>query len=494
MKNKIQEVAQPLSQGEKNFKDMHKAVNHKSLVPGVTDQEHVFNGATKPYDNKFPNSNKPGEDISSYDKGLKMDNKEAELGYEKAEVEEATLSAKAARAGKDIGKPGKNFEKIAKSAAEKYGSEEAGKKVAGAILAKMRAKRMHKEEVQQVDEKKSAEELKKIAALTPPRDKITRGDIIVGAKMKQSMKEDYDDTPEEVSMVRTELKAMIVCAQGLLDNMPSNMHIEPWVQSKIAVAKSMVCGVHDYMLYSDDAGQPSDTMQAPMPSPATYGNFINRMGEEVEELDEISLKTKINAYSAASQPDADVNYGSKVYNQADRLRSAIVKKHGKEAGQHADSKASTDAYGRSEPGKTSSDYFKKDKLKDAKPASAMRITKSGVINKQDVESKKKEIKSRISMEEVDLNDEIEEAMGSMIGKTHKDIRHQASFGHKDIAKMDREHKQLSPKQKKIAALAGDRNKLDAGDFKALRAMKEETLIDSPAILSAMQSLNKLREG
>ena len=47
-------------------------------------------------------------------------------------------SAKKARAGKDIGKPGKNFSKIAKSAGKKYGSKEAGNKVAGAILAKMR--------------------------------------------------------------------------------------------------------------------------------------------------------------------------------------------------------------------------------------------------------------------------------------------------------------------------------------------------------------------
>jgi hypothetical protein len=36
-----------------------------------------------------------------------------------------------------------------------------------------------------------------------------------------------------------------------------------------------------------------------------------------------------------------------------------------------------------------------------------------------------------------------------------------------------EEKTLSPKQKKIAALAGDPNKLDAEDFKKLRAMKEE---------------------
>ena len=56
------------------------------------------------------------------------------------EVDEASYSAKAARAGKDIGKPGKNFEKIAKSAGERYGSKAAGERVAGAVLAKMRAK------------------------------------------------------------------------------------------------------------------------------------------------------------------------------------------------------------------------------------------------------------------------------------------------------------------------------------------------------------------
>ena len=53
-------------------------------------------------------------------------------------ITEADYSAKKARAGKDIGKPGKNFAKIAKSAGKKYGSQEAGKRVAGSILAKMR--------------------------------------------------------------------------------------------------------------------------------------------------------------------------------------------------------------------------------------------------------------------------------------------------------------------------------------------------------------------
>jgi len=52
--------------------------------------------------------------------------------------ETSGYSAKAARAGKDIGKPGKAFAKIASGAAKRYGSEEKGKKVAGAILAKLR--------------------------------------------------------------------------------------------------------------------------------------------------------------------------------------------------------------------------------------------------------------------------------------------------------------------------------------------------------------------
>jgi hypothetical protein len=59
---------------------------------------------------------------------------------ESAVAERATgdYSAKKAAAGKDIGKPGKAFAKIAKTAGEKYGSKERGEKVAGAVLAKLR--------------------------------------------------------------------------------------------------------------------------------------------------------------------------------------------------------------------------------------------------------------------------------------------------------------------------------------------------------------------
>lgn len=62
----------------------------------------------------------------------------AAMKEEVEQVDEASYSAKAARAGKDIGKPGKMFSKIAAKAAKRYGSEEAGKRVAGAILKKLR--------------------------------------------------------------------------------------------------------------------------------------------------------------------------------------------------------------------------------------------------------------------------------------------------------------------------------------------------------------------
>jgi hypothetical protein len=64
------------------------------------------------------------------------------------ELDEADYSAKKAAAGKDIGKPGKSFAKIAADAAGRYGSKEKGEKVAGAVLKKLRAKEdVNKDEI-----------------------------------------------------------------------------------------------------------------------------------------------------------------------------------------------------------------------------------------------------------------------------------------------------------------------------------------------------------
>jgi hypothetical protein len=52
-----------------------------------------------------------------------------------------SYSPKAAAKGRDLGKPGKQFAKIEKSAAKEYGSKAAGERVAGAVLGKLRAKK-----------------------------------------------------------------------------------------------------------------------------------------------------------------------------------------------------------------------------------------------------------------------------------------------------------------------------------------------------------------
>jgi hypothetical protein len=72
--------------------------------------------------------------------GKALDPVRAKYDKYKDSVEEDSgdYSAKKARAGKDIGKPGKNFEKIAKDAGERYGSKAAGERVAGAVLNKLR--------------------------------------------------------------------------------------------------------------------------------------------------------------------------------------------------------------------------------------------------------------------------------------------------------------------------------------------------------------------
>ena len=88
----------------------------------------------------------PDRDKDIEDRERRMANREKGIGRavkrltKEETIDEASYSAKAARAGKDIGKPGKMFSKIAASAAKKYGSEERGKKVADAVLAKLRMK------------------------------------------------------------------------------------------------------------------------------------------------------------------------------------------------------------------------------------------------------------------------------------------------------------------------------------------------------------------
>lgn len=64
-----------------------------------------------------------------------------ETGKELLTKKQRSKLAKRAVAGEDIGKKGKTFSKIEEMAAKKYGSKEAGKRVAAAAMFKARAAR-----------------------------------------------------------------------------------------------------------------------------------------------------------------------------------------------------------------------------------------------------------------------------------------------------------------------------------------------------------------
>jgi len=135
----------------------------------------------------------------------KMHKEEVELD------EKAGYSAKAARAGKDIGKPGKAFSMIAKKAGERYGSAEAGKRVAGAILAKLRKEEADadwtEEQADAILEYYELEEKKMTDAEMAKREKIVKSmkkgfagfrqrygkdakSVMYATATKQAMKED----------------------------------------------------------------------------------------------------------------------------------------------------------------------------------------------------------------------------------------------------------------------------------------------------------------
>lgn len=106
--------------------------------------------------------------------------------------------------------------------------------------------------------------------------------------------------------------------------------------------------------------------------------------EEFEQIDEISKKTAFAAYAGKANDDYSKDYG-------DKIHGMIKKKWGKKAGDDAEAHASAQYFGRG--GKSSGT----DKLGKGwnTPASSMRTTKSGKINKQDTKAKSSEIKSRL---------------------------------------------------------------------------------------------------
>mgnify|MGYP006269650707 FL=1 len=124
-----------------------------------------------------------------------LDESAPSAGLSKAKKSE---TVKKAKAGGDIGKPGKNFDKVADKAAKKYGSKEKGEKVAAAAMWKN-----IKEETAYIEEKKAATkekpdyiDLDKDGDKTEPMKKAAK------EAKKETVKESADFTRMQEQMAR----------------------------------------------------------------------------------------------------------------------------------------------------------------------------------------------------------------------------------------------------------------------------------------------------
>ena len=73
---------------------------------------------------------------------------------------------------------------------------------------------------------------------------------------------DQDDD-ESAEMAKTQLRALANKALHLAMQLNDDQMVEPWVQSKIAVAKDYVTAVHDYMVYGDHDKETEKEQTAP---------------------------------------------------------------------------------------------------------------------------------------------------------------------------------------------------------------------------------------
>lgn len=89
------------------------------------------------------------------------------------------------------------------------------------------------------------------------------------------------DGDESAEMAKAELKAIADKAMHLVMSIPDSMMVEPWVQSKIAKAKEMIAGVHDYMVYGDHEEQTAPYVGGIDMSSGTVRNTLPNFSADV---------------------------------------------------------------------------------------------------------------------------------------------------------------------------------------------------------------------
>lgn len=171
----------------KETRHPNKGAVTKAPVPGVSIAE-KWEGSKEDKSEDKALAKKHGMTMKQWEKSAADKKHDA-----KEKMDEAAYSAKAARAGKDIAKRGKMFGKIAKKAGVKYGSMERGKKVAGAILAKIRAKHMKEDSSfnAALESGKSVNEV--VSAADLAKSGLTLGQYMNRASGKTAVKGGHND-------------------------------------------------------------------------------------------------------------------------------------------------------------------------------------------------------------------------------------------------------------------------------------------------------------
>lgn len=162
-KSKMKELASEIKALKKSLAKYQKQLEklkskgNKSEKVEDTEKEEIIDEVTLPEDEMNTEYENMGmeEDMNIYEvlhmqklagiiteeelnTKLEEAKKKASAGMTKKEKSAVVIKA---RAGKDIGKKGKGFEKVEKAAEKEYGSKEAGKKVAAAAMWRSQAKK-----------------------------------------------------------------------------------------------------------------------------------------------------------------------------------------------------------------------------------------------------------------------------------------------------------------------------------------------------------------
>ena len=122
----------PVAKKEEESTEESQDSSKHSYGQGIYENEEV-KGAKKP--KHHAKELKVRDD--DMDESAKPDFLDMDKDGNKKESFKKAVKDKKVKEGKDEGKPGKNFAKIAKDAGKRYGSKEAGERVAGAVKAKL---------------------------------------------------------------------------------------------------------------------------------------------------------------------------------------------------------------------------------------------------------------------------------------------------------------------------------------------------------------------